>query len=82
MNVMMAETVEQRVIRVIAAELKIGAEELVTGRFTLTSAADSLTKRDLIFALEIEFNQDLQEEEAVKLLTVSDVINYYTARVE
>jgi acyl carrier protein len=77
----MADTLE-RVTQIIVERLDVEADEV-----TLEAAikedlgADSLDVVDLIMELEDEFNLTIEEEDAEKINTVGDIVNYISAKV-
>lgn len=73
----MAADVEQRLKEIIAEQLGISEEEIVPeASFVDDLGADSLDLVELIMALEEEFDMEISDEEAEKILTVQDAINY------
>jgi acyl carrier protein len=77
----MAE-LEQRVKDIIAEELGVEKEKL-TGEasFMEDLGADSLDTVELVMAFEKEFDLDIPDEEAEKLRTVGDALNYLHQRL-
>ena len=68
---------EEKVKKIIVEQLGVSAEEVVpTASFTDDLGADSLDQVELIMALEEEFKLEIPDEEAEKITTVKDVINY------
>lgn len=73
----MAADVEQRLKEIIAEQLGISEEEIVPeASFVDDLGADSLDLVELIMALEEEFDMEISDEEAEKILTVQDAITY------
>lgn len=76
----MAETYDK--IRGIIAE-KLGVDESEVGRetsFVEDLGADSLDLVELIMALEDEFGVEISDEEAEKITTVTQAIEYIDAK--
>ncbi len=70
-------SIEQDVIEIVANTLKI-KKELITveSRFVEDLKADSLDTVELMMAIEAKYKCDIPDEDASKILTVSDVIQY------
>lgn len=69
--------VEERVKKIVAEQLSVG-EDQVTGEASFVDdlGADSLDTVELVMALEEEFELDIPDEEAEKIVSVQDAINY------
>ena len=77
---LMAESIEDKVKQIIVDEL--GAEEAeVTpnARFIDDLGADSLDTVELVMRFEEEFGIEIPDEDAEKILSVRDAINYIEA---
>jgi len=73
----MAASVEARVKEIICEQLGVSAEEVVpTASFIEDLGADSLDLVELVMALEEEYNVEISDEDAEKIRTVQDVLNY------
>jgi acyl carrier protein len=69
--------IEQRVIEIIADQLGEAKENITPEKsFVEDLGADSLDVVELIMALEEEFGIEIPEEDAEKIKTVGDAINY------
>lgn len=67
----------EKVQEKVAEQLGIEAEEiLMESSFIDDLGADSLDIVELLMALEEEFDIEIPDEEAEKLLTVGDVVEY------
>ena len=78
----MEKTVERRVIEIIVEQLGVGENEVVPeASFVDDLGADSLDLVELIMALEEEFSLEISDEEAEKIRTVQDVINYVNEHI-
>ena len=73
----MATFTEDRVKEIIAKELEVEARQLTAeAKFIEDLGADSLDIVELVMALEEEFGIDIPDEDADKLKTVGDAMNY------
>ncbi|ARC85687.1 acyl carrier protein [Clostridium argentinense CDC 2741] len=67
----------------IAEQLSIEEDEIkMESSFIDDLGADSLDIVELIMALEEEFDIEIPDEDAEKISTVGDVVEYIKARVE
>jgi len=72
----MADIVE-RVKKIIIEQLDVAAEDVVpTASFVDDLGADSLDQVELIMAMEEEFNVSISDEDAEKIATVQDAVDY------
>ncbi|MBU3949958.1 MAG: acyl carrier protein [Proteobacteria bacterium] len=70
-------SVEDKVKKIIAEKLGVEIEKVVPeASFVDDLGADSLDLVELIMSMEEEFETDISDEVAEKLLTVKDVIDY------
>ena len=68
---------EERVKEIIAKELGVEREKLTNdASFMEDLGADSLDTVELVMEFEKEFNIDIPDEDAEKLRTVGDALNY------
>ena len=68
---------DERVKEIIAEQLNVSDDQVTpAAKFVEDLGADSLDTVELIMALEEEFGTEIPEEDAEKLNTVGDVINY------
>jgi acyl carrier protein len=76
-------TVEERVRQIVVEQLGVKEEE-VSGdsSFVDDLGADSLDTVELVMALEEEFSCEIPDEEAEKITTVQEAIDYVTAHTE
>jgi len=73
----MAAFDEAKVKEIIAKELEVDAKQLQPeAKFIEDLGADSLDIVELVMALEEEFGLDIPDEDADKLKTVGDAMNY------
>ena len=70
-------SVEDKVRKIIAEKLSVDLEEVVPeASFVDDLGADSLDLVELIMSMEEEFDMDISDEDAEKLVTVKDAIDY------
>lgn len=69
---------ENKVIEIIKRQLSIDEDTDITSKTVLAKDlnADSLDTVEIIMALEDEFGVEIPDEEAEKLKTVGDIVNY------
>ncbi|MBU5482750.1 acyl carrier protein [Clostridium sp. MSJ-11] len=73
----------KKVKNIISEQLGISSEEItMDSSFIDDLGADSLDVVELIMALETEFDLEIPDEEAEKISTVGDVVDYIKANVE
>ncbi len=73
----MAAFSEDRVKEIIAKELEVGVQQLTPeAKFIEDLGADSLDIVELVMALEEEFGLEIPDEDAEKMKTVGDAMNY------
>ncbi|MBO4287370.1 MAG: acyl carrier protein [Kiritimatiellae bacterium] len=72
---------EDRVKEIIVEQLGVNAEQVTPeASFIDDLGADSLDTVELIMAFEEEFGAEIPDEDAEKLKSVGDVLNYLTKR--
>jgi len=70
-------SVEEKIKNIIAEKLSVEPDEVVPqASFVDDLGADSLDLVELIMAMEEAFDTEISDEEAEKLQTVQDAINY------
>ncbi|MFH1278878.1 MAG: acyl carrier protein [Candidatus Eisenbacteria bacterium] len=68
---------EEKVKEIIMEQLGVGADQVTPeASFIDDLGADSLDTVELVMALEEEFNIEIPDEEAEKITTVKDAIDY------
>jgi acyl carrier protein len=73
-------SVEDKVKKIIAEKLSVDLEEVMPeASFVDDLGADSLDLVELIMSMEEEFDIDISDEDAEKLVTVKDAIDYINA---
>ena len=74
--------IEERVKKIIAEQLGVEDEEVnPESRFVEDLGADSLDTVELVMALEEEFGIEIPDEDAEKIVTVQNAIDYISERV-
>ncbi|NNC63300.1 MAG: acyl carrier protein [Gammaproteobacteria bacterium] len=74
-------SVEDQVRAIIAEQLGIKTDEIKNdASFVDDLGADSLDTVELVMALEEEFETEIPDEEAEKITTVQNAIDYVSAR--
>ena len=69
--------IEQKVKDIIVQQLGVDPEKVkVEASFVEDLGADSLDTVELVMAFEEEFGVEIPDEEAEKIRTVQDVVNY------
>jgi acyl carrier protein len=73
----------ERVQEIIVDQLGVSPEKVKPeARFIDDLGADSLDTVELIMALEEEFNVEIPDEDAEKMVTVGDALSYLKANVK
>ena len=71
------ENVEQRVKKIVAEQLGVAEGEIKNeSSFIDDLGADSLDTVELVMALEEEFETEIPDEEAEKITTVQQAVDY------
>ena len=71
------ENIEQKVIEIIAVSLGVDPEEVTPeASFVEDLGADSLDTVELVMEFEEEFGIEIPDEDAEKIQTVGDAIEY------
>ena len=69
--------VEDKMVDIIVEQLSVDKDKVVAGAsFVDDLGADSLDLVELIMAMEEEFDVEIPDEEAEKIATVQDAINF------
>ena len=75
------ENIEQRVKKIVAEQLGVNEADVKNeSSFVNDLGADSLDTVELVMALEEEFETEIPDEEAEKITTVQQAIDFVTAR--
>ena len=68
---------EDKIKEIIAEKLSVEMEEVIpTANFVDDLGADSLDLVELVMTMEEEFDVDISDEDAERLVTVQDAINF------
>lgn len=71
--------IAERVKKIIAEQLDVEEQKITpSANFLDDLGADSLDTVELVMALEEEFDTEIPDEDAEKIKTVQDAINYIT----
>ena len=74
-------TVEQQVKAIVAEQLGVKAEQVTSGAsFVDDLGADSLDIVELVMAFEEAFDLDIPDEDAEKIGTVKDAVEYIKSK--
>ena len=74
--------VEERIKKIISEQLGVEEEEVIPdAKFVEDLGADSLDTVELVMALEEEFDIEIPDEEAEKILTVGGAIDFIKEKV-
>ena len=78
----MSMSVEEKVKNIIVEQLGVDMESVTPeASFIDDLGADSLDIVELVMTMEEEFDLEIPDEDAEKIKTVNDVINYIKAKV-
>ncbi len=73
-------TTEERIIKLVCEQLGVKEEEVnAEASFVEDLGADSLDTVELVMALEEEFETEIPDEEAEKITTVKEAMDYVEA---
>ena len=74
------ENVEQRVKKIVAEQLGVNEADVKNeSSFVNDLGADSLDTVELVMALEEEFETEIPDEDAEKITTVQQAVDYVTS---
>ena len=77
------ENIEQRVRKIVAEQLGVNEADIKNeSSFVDDLGADSLDTVELVMALEEEFECEIPDEDAEKITTVQQAIDYITNHVK
>ena len=75
--------VEEKIKNIIVEQLGVSVDEVIPeASFVDDLGADSLDLVELVMVLEEEFGKEIPDEDAEKIQTVQDAINYITTNRE
>lgn len=73
-------TIEERVKKIVVEQLGVKEDEVaITASFVDDLGADSLDTVELVMALEEEFELEIPDEDAEKITTVQQAVEYINA---
>jgi acyl carrier protein len=76
-------SIEERVVKIVAEQLGVNEGEVTkSASFVNDLGADSLDTVELVMALEEEFDCEIPDEEAEKITTVQQAIDYINANLK
>jgi acyl carrier protein len=77
------EDIARRVNEIVAEQLGLAADEIPEdAAFSQDLGADTLDMVELVMAFEEEFGLEVDDEEAESLITVQDVIDFVSKRIQ
>ena len=75
--------IESRVKKIVVEQLGVKEDEVTNdASFVDDLGADSLDTVELVMALEEEFETEIPDEDAEKIITIKDAVNYIVSRSE
>ena len=75
-------SIDERVKKIVIEQLGVKEEEVTTtASFVEDLGADSLDTVELVMALEEEFECEIPDEEAEKITTVQQAVDYVNANI-
>jgi acyl carrier protein len=79
----MAENIEEKVTKLVAEQFEVPLDKVtLSSLFMDDLKADSLSVVELVLAIEEAFGLEIPDEDAEKIKTVGDVVNYVKARAK
>lgn len=76
------ESIEERVVQLIIDQLGVEKEQVILkASFLEDLGADSLDTVELVMAFEEGFDIEISEDDAEKIITVKDAVDYITAHI-
>ena len=77
------ENIEQRVKKIVAEQLGVNEADIKNeSSFVDDLGADSLDTVELVMALEEEFECEIPDEDAEKITTVQQAVDYVNANIK
>jgi acyl carrier protein len=74
-------SVEEKVRDIIVEQLGVSPDEVkLDSAFVEDLGADSLDLTELIMAMEEEFGTEIDDDDAQKMMTVKDAVNYIQSK--
>lgn len=82
-NAQTQPTIFERLREIFALQLGVDEEEItLTSRFEQDLGGDSLDRVELIMAIEEAFDLEISDEEAEKIHTVQETVDYVTSHTK
>ncbi len=79
----MATSLERRITEIVAEQLGLESKEITAASSLIEDlGADSLDIVELIMAFEEEFDLDIPDEDAEKIATVKDAVEYIRKKIQ
>lgn len=76
-------TIEERVKKTVAEQLGVEEEKIIPeARFVDDLGADSLDTVELVMAFEEDFNMEIPDNDAEKIATVQDAVEYIKRNIK
>ena len=76
-------SIDERVKKIVVEQLGVKEEEVTTkASFVEDLGGDSLDTVELVMALEEEFECEIPDEEAEKITTVEQAVDYVNAHID
>ena len=76
-------SVEKKIKQTIAEQLGLSEDEIINEASLIDDmGADSLDIVELVMAMEEEFEMEIPDEDAEKIVTVKDIIDYVKQRIQ
>lgn len=75
------EEIQTRVVKIVSEQLGVAEEKVTTeSKFMADLGADSLDTVELVMALEDEFDCEIPDEEAEKITSVGQALEYIQSK--
>ncbi len=79
----MSDSIDSRVMQIVSEQLGVNAQDVtMTSSFVDDLGADSLDTVELVMALEEEFNVEIPDEEAEKITTIQQAVDFINSAAE
>jgi acyl carrier protein len=79
----MAENIEEKVKKLVAEQFEVPLDKVTLNSLFMDDLkADSLSVVELVLAIEEAFGLEIPDEDAEKIKTVGDVVNYVKTRAK
>lgn len=76
-------SVDKKIKQTIAEQLGLNEDEIINEASLIDDmGADSLDIVELVMAMEEEFEMEIPDEDAEKIVTVQDIIDYVKKRIQ